>query len=115
MKLWVLHGTYEAELFTSIHLTEKGCALAAIADVLDFLSVDDRDSALSVMRDMYAYTENEKAIQEAKEPFEWDYDKLKERSSKELWKIFADWCELSWDRMADRNYNIDATPQMVQA
>ena len=72
MKLWVLHGTYENELFSSIHLTEKGCALAAIADVLDFLSVDDRDSALSTMRDMYAYTPDEKAIQGSKEPFEWD-------------------------------------------
>ncbi len=115
MKLWVLHGTYENEMFTSIHLTEKGCALACITDVLEFLGVDDKDTALSVMRDMYAYTENEKAIQEAEEPFEWDHDKLKEMSSKELWKIFADWCEISWDRMADRSYNIDATPQMVQA
>ena len=97
MKLWVLHGTYENELFSSIHLTEKGCALAAIADILDFLSVDDKDTALSVMRDMYAYTENEKAIQEAKEPFEWDHDKLKEMSSKELWKIFADWTEMFQD------------------
>ena len=115
MKLWVLHGTYEGEMFTSIHLTEKGCALAAIADVLDFLSVDDRDSALSVMHNMYAYTENEKAIQQAEEPFEWDHTKMKEMSSKELWKIFADWTEISWDAMSNRSYQIDATPQMVQA
>ncbi len=114
MKLWVLHGTYEAELFTSIHLTEKGCALACIADVLDFLSVTDEESALAAMRDMYAYTEDEKATQGAEKPFEWDHDKLKEMSRKDLWKIFADWTEISWDRMSDRNYSIDATPQTVQ-
>ena len=115
MKLWVLHGTYENEMFTSIHLTEKGCALAAIADVLDFLSITDEESALDAMRDMYAYTPDEKAIQGAEEPFEWDHGKMKEMSSKELWKIFADWTEISWDRMSDRSYYIDATPQMVQA
>ena len=51
MKLWVLHGTYESEMFTSIHLTEKGCALAAIADIMDFLSVSDEESALQVIND----------------------------------------------------------------
>jgi len=115
MKLWVLHGTYEGELFTSLHLTEKGCALAAIADILDFLDVSDRESALSVMHNMYAYTENEKAIQESAEPFEWDRHKMKEMSSKDLWKVFADWCEISWEAMGNRAYQIDATPQMVQA
>ena len=112
MKLWVLHGTYENEMFTSIHLTEKGCALAAIADILDFLSVSDEESALQVINDCYAFTETDGP---QTEPFEWDHDKLKEMSSKELWKIFADWCEISCDRMSDRSYNIEATPQMVQA
>ena len=112
MKLWVLHGTYENELFSSIHLTEKGCALAAIADILDFLSVSDEESALQVINDCYAYTQTDG---EQTEAFEWDYDKMKEMSSKDLWKIFADWTEISWDRMSDRSYNIDASPQMVQA
>tara|TARA_B100000287_G_scaffold392297_1_gene404601 strand:+ start:4668 stop:5006 length:339 start_codon:yes stop_codon:yes gene_type:complete len=112
MKLWVLHGTYEAELFTSIHLTEKGCALAAVADVLEFLGVDSKEDALAVMNDCYAYTETDG---EQTEPFEWDQEKMKNMSSKELWKIFSDWTEISWDRMSDRSYYIDATPQMVQA
>ena len=112
MKLWVLHGSYEAELFTSIHLTEKGCALAAVADVLEFLGVDSEEDALQVMNDCYAYTETDG---EQTEPFEWDQEKMKNMSSKELWKIFSDWTEISWDRMSDRSYYIDATPQMVQA
>ena len=115
MKVWVMQGSYEGEMFSSVHFTEKGCALACIFDITEFLGVDDRDSALSVMRDTYAYTENEKAIQEAKEPFEWDHDKLKGMSSKDLWKIFGDWTETCWERMSDRSYYIDATPQMVQA
>ena len=112
MKLWVLHGSYEGESFTSIHLTEKGCALACIADVLEFLGVDNEEEALSVMNDSYAYTETDG---EQTEAFEWDQEKMKNMSSKDLWKIFSDWTEVCWDRMSDRSYYIDATPQMVQA
>tara|TARA_Y100001973_G_C5058922_1_gene261648 strand:- start:86 stop:424 length:339 start_codon:yes stop_codon:yes gene_type:complete len=112
MKLWVLHGTYESEMFTSIHLTEKGCALACIADVLEFLGVYDEEEALQVMNDSYAYRDT---VGEQTEAIEWDQEKMKEMSSKDLWKIFGDWTELCWDRMSDRSYYIDATPQMVQA
>ena len=112
MKLWVLHGTYESEMFTSIHLTEKGCALAAIADILDFLSVSDEESALQVMNECYAYRDTDG---EQTEAFEWDHDKMKEMKSKDLWKIFGDWTETCWERMSDRSYYIDVTPQMVQA
>ena len=112
MKLWVLHGSYEGESFTSIHLTEKGCALACIADVLEFLGVDNEEEALSVMNDSYAYTETDG---EQTEAFEWDQEKMKSMTSKELWKIFSDWTEISWDRMSDRSYYIDAQPMEIQA
>ena len=112
MKLWVLHGSYEGESFTSIHLTEKGCALACIADVLEFLGVDNEEEALSVMNDSYAYTETDG---EQTEAFEWDQEKMKEMSSKDLWKIFSDWTEISWERMSDRSYYIDAQPMEIQA
>jgi hypothetical protein len=112
MKLWVLHGSYEGESFTSIHLTEKGCALACIADVLEFLGVDNEEEALAVMNDSYAYTETDG---EQTEAFEWDQEKMKEMSSQNLWKIFSDWTEICWDRMSDRSYYINAEPQMVQA
>ena len=112
MKLWVLHGSYEGESFTSIHLTEKGCALACIADVLEFLGVENEEEALRVMNDRYAYTETDG---EQTEAFEWDQEKMKQMSSQDLWKIFSDWTEICWDTMSDRSYYIDATPQMVQA
>ena len=112
MKVWVLHGSYEAELFSSVHFTQKGCALACIADVLEFLGVEDEESALQVMNDVYTYQETDG---EQTEAFEWDYEKMRKMSSKELWKIFQDWCEISWDRMSDRSYYIDAQPVEIQA
>ena len=112
MKVWVMQGSYEGELFSSVHLTEKGCALACIADVLDFHGVDSAEDALRVMNDVYSYTETDG---EQTEAFEWDREKMSNMTSKELWKIFSEWTEISWDRMADRSYNIDAQPMEIQA
>tara|TARA_B100000287_G_scaffold257009_1_gene241632 strand:- start:21 stop:359 length:339 start_codon:yes stop_codon:yes gene_type:complete len=112
MKLWVLHGSYEGESFTSIHLTEKGCALACIADVLEFLGVENEEEALQAMNDSYEYRQTDG---EQTEAFEWDQERMKGMSSKDLWKIFAEWTDMCWDRMSDRSYYIDATPKMVQA
>ena len=112
MKVWVMQGSYEAELFSSVHLTEKGCALACIADVLEFLGVENEEEALQVMNDVYSYTETDG---EQTEAFEWDQEKMRNMTSKELWKIFSDWTEISWDRMSDRSYYIDAQPMEVQA
>ena len=112
MKVWVMQGSYEAELFSSVHLTEKGCALACVADVLEFLGVDSEKEALEVMNDVYSYSETDG---EQTEAFEWDQEKMKNMTSKELWKIFSDWTEISWDRMSDRSYYIDAQPMEIQA
>tara|TARA_B100001094_G_scaffold232501_1_gene227344 strand:+ start:461 stop:802 length:342 start_codon:yes stop_codon:yes gene_type:complete len=112
MKLWILQGTHENEMFNSVHLTEKGCVLAAISDVLEFLGVDDEETALSVINDCYTYTETDG---EQTEAFEWDYDKMKEMKSKDLWKVFNDWTETCWERMVDRAYHIDARPTVLVA
>lgn len=111
MKVWVMQGSYEGDLFSSVHFTEKGCALACIADVLEFLGVDDNDTALSVMNDVYSYSETDG---EQTEAFEWDQEKMREMNSKDLWKIFSDWTEISWDRMSMRSYYIDAQPMEIQ-
>ena len=112
MKVWVMQGSYEGELFSSVHFTQKGCALACIADVLEFLGVDSEEDALRVMNDVYSYTETDG---EQTEAFEWDQEKLREMSSEQLWKIFSDWTDMSWDRMSSRSYYIDAQPMEVQA
>tara|TARA_R110000787_G_scaffold181303_1_gene293437 strand:+ start:357 stop:683 length:327 start_codon:yes stop_codon:yes gene_type:complete len=101
MKVWVMQGSYEGELFSSVHMTQKGCALACISDITEFLNIDDEESALNV-RERLGEEED------GAEPIEWDQEKLQEMTSKQLWKIFADWCEISWDRMGDRNYYLDA-------
>ena len=59
MKVWVMNGTYEGELFSSVHLTQKGCALACISEITEFLGVDDNETALSVINNLYAYTETD--------------------------------------------------------
>jgi len=112
MKVWVMQGSYEGELFSSVHFTQKGCALACIADVLEFLGVDSEEDALRVMNDVYSYTETDG---EQTEAFEWDQEKLKEMSSEQLWKIFSDWTDMSWDRMSSQSYYINAQPMEIAA
>ena len=112
MKVWVMQGSYDGQLFSSVHLTQKGCALACVADVLEFLGVENEEEALEVMNDVYSYSETDG---EQTEAFEWDQEKMKNMTSKELWKIFQDWCEISWDRMSDRSYYVDGVPMEIQA
>ena len=107
-----MQGSYEGELFSSVHFTQKGCALACISDIIEFLGVDDDETALTVMNTCYAFQETDGDQTEA---IEWDQEKLKEMTSEQLWKIFSEWCEISWDRMADRGYNLDANSVEIQA
>ena len=109
MKVWVMQGSYEGEMFSSVHMTQKGCALACIADITEFHGIDDDEAALSVMNNTY-HGETE----EYKEPIEWDQEKLKEMTSEQLWKIFSEWSEISWDRMADRSFYLDANRVEIQ-
>ena len=112
MKVWVMQGSYEGDLFSSVHLTQKGCALACISDIIEFHGIDDDETALSVMNNSYAFADTDGDQTEA---IEWDQEKLKDMTSEQLWKIFSEWCEISWDRMADRGYNIDANSMEIQA
>ncbi len=112
MKVWVLEGSYEAEIFTAVHMTEKGCALACICDVLEFLGVEDEETALEVMNSNYSYPET--VPRQETVALEWDFLKMKKMSRKELWDIFRNWCEVAWEHMADRNYQIGAVTKMLE-
>jgi hypothetical protein len=116
MKVWVMQGSYEGELFSSVHMTQKGCALACIFDITEFLNIDDEASMLDAVQDRQVYEPpvGEKDDEPAK-PIEWDQEKLKEMTSKQLWSILQDWCEISWDRMADRSYNLDGKCVEIEA
>ena len=111
MKVWVMQGSYEGELFSSVHMTEKGCALACIFDITEFLGVEDEETALQVTNSRYTYAETDG---EQTEAFEWDQAKLKEMTSEQLWKVFSEWSEISWDAMADRSFYLNANRVEIQ-
>jgi hypothetical protein len=110
MNIWVMQGIHEGEMFASTHLTEKGAALAALSDVLGFLGVEDEETALSVRNNHYTYSDTDG---EQTEPFEWDLEKMKDMTRKELWKIFGDWSELTWDNSC--GYQIDVNKTEIAA
>jgi len=110
MKVWVMQGIHEGELFSSVHLTEKGATLAAIADVLEFLGVSDEKTALWAMNNNYDYTETDG---EQTEVHEWDYNKMKNMKRSELWSIFHSWSELTWSN--DYGYQVDIMAREIAA
>ena len=93
MEIWVMTGTYEGEQFASSHLTEKGAVLAAIADVLQLLGVEDKEDAQRVMSNDISG----KGLMEGDEPIEWDLGKMREMRRNELWALFHEWAEYTWD------------------
>ena len=109
MKVWVVQGAHEGELFSSVHMTEKGAALAAIFDMLEFLGVECKDTALDVMNRNYPYTETDG---EQIEPFEWDSVKLRQMSREDLWEVFNRWDELTWDN--HHGYQIDVETRTLE-
>ena len=112
MKVWVMQGSYQGEMFSTVHLTQKGCALSCLTDLFDFLAVGDEETALDAMNNYYTYTETDG---KQTEPFEWDLEKMKNMNSEELWGIFTNWTDHCWERMADQSYNIEARTMEIQA
>ena len=110
MNVWVLSGSYEGEQFASSHLTEKGACLAAIADVLELLGVEDEETA----KDVYS-ERTHGGIQEDTdvEPPEWDFEKLKAMRRDELWGVFGEWNEKTWD--SHMSYSIEVIKTTLQA
>jgi len=106
MKVWVMQGIHEGEMWASTHLTEKGAAIAAIGDVFEFLGVEDKETALDVMNKRYAYRDTDG---EQTEPFEWDLEKMKDMKREELWKIFGQWGELTWDNSSGYQIEVQGT------
>ena len=101
MKVWILQGRFEGELFSSVHLTEKGCALACIEDVMQYHGIDSDEEALRVMNRVYTYSETDG---EQTEPLAWDHNVLKDMTREELWKVFNQRC-----------YDIEARCMEIQA
>jgi hypothetical protein len=103
MIIWVLSGTYEGEQFASSHLTEKGAALAAIGDVLSLLDINDEDGARGVMKN------SDIELSDEEDTIEWDLVKMRAMPREELWVIFSEWNEYTWDMHAGYNVEVIRT------
>ncbi len=107
MIIWILTGSYEGEQFASSHLTEKGACLAAIADVLQLLGVEDEEGANRVMESrMVGLMKDEK-------PIEWDLQKMRDMPRDKLWGIFGEWAEYTWDNQM--GYSIEVIKTKLEA
>ena len=93
MIIWILSGSYEGEQFASSHLTEKGATLAAIADVLQLLGIEDGEDAHRVYNTRTSGIVEDPGV----EPPEWDLEKMREMPRNKLWGIFGEWNERTWD------------------
>ncbi len=109
MIIWILSGSYEGEQFASSHLTEKGAILAAIADVLQLLGVEDREDAQRVMSNDISG----KGLMDGDEPNEWDLEKMRGMDRNKLWGIFHEWAEYTWDNQM--GYSIEVITTKVAA
>jgi len=105
MEIWVLSGSYEGDQFASSHLTEKGATLAAISDVLQLLGIEDEKTARDI------YNRDTLGIGQDKDvdPPEWDLEKMRGMPRNELWGIFGEWNERTWDNQMGYNLEIIKT------
>jgi hypothetical protein len=114
MNIWVMTGSYEGEHFASTHFTEKGAKLAAIADMLEFLGVEDEETATTVINARAEYYRAPVSENDDKaEIHEWDQDKMRGMTQSELGVIFRDWAELAWDN--DRGYVLEVIKTRIAA
>jgi len=92
MPIWVFMVRYDGEMACSTHLTEKGAVIAAIEDVLLYLGIEDEDDAVRVYNTCGSITSEEE-----EDPPEWDLNKIQKMGRDELYGVFGEWCEKTWD------------------
>jgi hypothetical protein len=104
MHVWIVQGVFEGEPFSSVHMTEKGVLVAAVVDVLDFLGVECKETALDVRnRRLGAYLSDvEQAV-----PYEWDPAKLREMTRAQLRHTFRKWAALTSGDHSGYDINIE--------
>ena len=102
MPIWVVMIRYDGEMQCTTHLTEKGCAISAIEDVMDYLQVhaDDPDTHKTA----YTADENEESLPA-------DIETIKGLDSKKLWSLFHNYVEYTWDHY---EYEIECVKTVVR-
>lgn len=96
MNIWVFSGKYNDELFASTHLTEKGALIAGTTDILEYLGVEN--AYFSDSRDEKEYPP-------------WKSEELEALTSEELWGVFRQWLQRTWDHY---NYECGVMKTVVQ-
>tara|TARA_B100000427_G_scaffold279381_1_gene249519 strand:+ start:294 stop:647 length:354 start_codon:yes stop_codon:yes gene_type:complete len=101
MPIWVFMVRYDGEMACSTHLTEKGAILTAIEDVLQYLGVEDEEDAKNIFSEPRRYS-NVSAVEAALkedevQPPEWDIGKMQKMNREQLYRVYAGWCEKTWD------------------
>ena len=97
MNIWVLQILHEGELSCSTHLTEKGACLGAIGDLFGCLNVG-----------AYHQLENPDG-----EELEWRVDVIAKMARPELWDLFNEYSEHTWD--TDQQYQVSVEKTKVAA
>lgn len=97
MNIWVLQILHEGELSCSTHLTEKGACLGAIGDLFEFLNVGADNRLESPDGD----------------ELEWRMDVIKKMARPELWDLFNEYSEHTWN--ADQHYQTSVAKTQVAA
>lgn len=109
MPIWVFIVRYEGEMCCTTHFTEKGAMLAAIADILEYLGVEDEQDAKRVFNSHGGITTTG---DDENEPPEWDQEKMRKMSINEVNGIFGEWAEKTWDSY---EYDIEVAKTVVRA
>ena len=94
MPIWVFMVRYDGEMACSTHLTEHGAIMTAIADVLQYLGIEDEDDAKKVYNHPGGHFADSR---EEVEPPEWDIEKMQKMNRGQLYGVFGEWCEKTWD------------------
>ena len=112
MNIWVMTGVFEGEQFATTHFTEKGAMLSGIADMMDFLGIEDQESALSVFNDRLdrLIGGEEESIEGV---LETDFDKMRSMPMATIQRLFRDYAEMAWDN--DRGYMLEVVRTQVAA
>ncbi len=109
MPIWVFMVRYDGEMACSTHFTEKGAFLAAIEDVMQYLGIEDDEDAKNVYNQRSGIAEDTESWVE---PPEWNPEKLRSMSVRELHGVFGEWVEKTWD---DFIYECEITKTKVAA
>ena len=94
MNVWTYICHYEGELAPSVHMTELGCVITAIADVMEYHGVDsyDDEEFQEWKKDRNMSDNNVDGPGLVR-----DLDAISRLDRRQLWQVWEAWSESTWD------------------